>query len=486
MSARSSFWLRTGSRAAAGVALTVVAAFLFSLAGSVAAEAADAVLPDGPKTLVVHPGEAPASGANPGDGLPRTSGSAASPEGHTFEARLVPGFDLRKTVDWNRAVALTAGEAAPLVAAQPVLDATRSGDGTSVFTGLETGLYLVEETSAPAGVVRSRPFLVTLPLPHPTAANEWLSTVHVYPKNAAVEVALEVLDHAAVSCGDTVTWTALNAIPALDRISQYRVQNLLADDVIFNGKFGDVVVEITGQPALVAAEDYVITEIEVDGRWGFETSFTAKGLTKLAVDTDARVRISYDTHVVAAGEFTNEVRLFAGDAGAVTDTATTKFGPLRILVHEKGNPSNLIEGADFRLYLSEADARAGRNPIVVAGVTDFRTDGDGLITIACLRFSNFADGLDREPGAEHYRDYFAKPVSYPAGWTGEDVILRGSVTSATEPMTLRAVVWKGVTPPVLSETGARIAAAAALGAVLLAAGVLVVVRRRRRDGEPAA
>src|SRR5699024_11199299 len=103
---------------------------------------------------------------------------------------------------------------------------------------------------------------------------------------------------------------------------------------------------------LRAGVDYTVEAITVDGRDALETVFTAAGIEKLLVDTNAEVKISYDSFVSAAGEYTNEVRLFAGDAGVVTDTATTKFGPLRILVHEKGNPKNLIAGADFRLYTS--------------------------------------------------------------------------------------------------------------------------------------
>lgn len=46
------------------------------------------------------------------------------------------------------------------------------------------GLYRVTETKAPAGHrVTAQPFYVALPLTDPTKLNEWLSTVHVYPKN---------------------------------------------------------------------------------------------------------------------------------------------------------------------------------------------------------------------------------------------------------------------------------------------------------------
>lgn len=480
MSALSSIRGGAGIRAAAGLCLAIIAALLLGLTAATPARAAGVVLPDGPMTLVIHKLAGAEGAGQPGTGLPPTGGSTVSLDGHSFTVKRVPDIDIRSTGGWNRAVGMTPAEARKLVEAQPVAaEQQRRADGSIAFEGLPLGLYYVEETASPAGVLRATPFLAVLPMPHPTEQGEWLTTVHVYPKNASVDVELGVRDRDAITCDDTVVWTSRNAIPALKQISSYRVQNILADDLLFRGKLSEIRVEITGQPALTFGTDYTVEQIEVDGRWGFETVFTDAGLAKLAVDTDAEVRISYDSHVAGPGVYTNEVRLFAGDADPVSDTATTKFGPLRILVHEKGKPSHLIAGADFRLYTSEADARAGRNPISVQGATDFKTDADGLITVGCLRFSNFADGLDVEEGSPKYRSYYAKPVSYPAGWTGDEFILRGEVTSATEPQTLIARVWKsqpGI--PILTETGGKVAGVAILGGVLVAAGAVFLVRRR--------
>ncbi|KIP52095.1 SpaH/EbpB family LPXTG-anchored major pilin [Leucobacter komagatae] len=472
-------------RAGSILALVTLFAFLLLLVGGTTASAADAVFPGGPKTLVIHPGIEAGPANTRGTGLPPAAGEPAGIAGHAYEVKRVPGLRLEKTVDWNRAVEMTPAEAAPLVADQPAETGATSPDESIVFEGLADGLYLITETAAPAGAIRAKPFLVALPLPDPANAEAWLTTVHVYPKTASVLVGLGVRDAAAVTCGDPVSWTSLSAIPEVDQLSSYRVQHLLAVGVTLRGTAADTSVEITGQPALRAGADYTVEETRVDGRVAIETQFTEAGITKLLVDTGAEVRISFESAVSAPGEFVNEVRLFAGDAGVVTDTATTKFGPLRILVHEKGHPNNLIEDAEFRLYTSEAAARGGNGAVGFAAGADLRTDADGLITVECLRYSNHADGLDRAPGSELYRDYFAKPVSYPAGWTGEDVILRGGVTSATEPETLRAVVWKNasVIPPipVLSETGGRITAALLLGGVLIGAGALVAARRRREQ-----
>ncbi|GAA1315160.1 SpaH/EbpB family LPXTG-anchored major pilin [Leucobacter albus] len=473
------------SRGALAGALMALLVALAVLAGGPAALAADVVFPAGPKTLVIHAGAAPGDTNRPGL-APAETGAA----GHTYEVKRVPGFRLETTVDWNRAVDLTPEEAGALTANEPLVREGETGaDGTLVFDGLANGLYLVTETAAPAGAILAAPFLVVLPLPDPADPSEWLTTVHVTPKTARVDVRLGVRDAAAVTCGDPVAWASLSAIPDVTELASYRVQQVFAPGVSLLGAVSDTTVEITGQPALVPGSDYTVAAVVVDGREALETVFTLAGIAKLLADPAAELKIGYVGSVAAPGEYTNEVRVHAGDAGVVTDTATTKFGPLRLLVHEKGEPGNLIEGADFRLYASLADARASEHAITFAAGADLRTAADGSVTAECLRYSGFVDGLDREPGSELYRDYFAKPISYPAGWVGEDVILSGGVHSVNDPETLKAVVWKragepggpGV-PPVLSETGGRVAAAALLGGVLVAVGVVAASRRRRERG----
>lgn len=462
----------------------VLCAFALVLGMAQPAQAADIVLPGGEKTLVIHPGIEGTSSDQPGTGLPPAS-SVAGIAGHEFEVKQVPGFNLEKTVDWNRAVDMTPAEAASLVAGEPIAAVgDAQADNSIVFSGLETGIYLVTETAAPNGELHAVPFLVMLPMRHPTDADGWLTTVHVFPKTAFVTTQLGVTDDAAVVCGDPVMWSATNVIPSVSELGSYRVENLLAPGVTLTQPAEDAVVEITGQPALENGVDYTSAETTVEGRTAIETTFTESGIEKLLIDTNAEVKISFESRVDEPGEYTNEVRLFAGDAGAVTDTATTKFGPLRILVHERGNEDNLIANADFMLFMDRHDATDLTNPILVNEVEDLRTNGDGTIDVPCLRYSDFANGLDQTFGSELHRDYFANPIAYPAGWTGEHLVLRGDVVSATDPAEIRTVVWRA-TPidGILSSTGGKITAIALLGGVLVAAGFLIAARRRREPQE---
>lgn len=64
-------------------------------------------------------------------------------------------------------------------------DEVKTGsDGIARFTGLELGLYVVVETTAPDKVTKTvDPFLVSIPMTKASNNKEWLYNVDVYPKN---------------------------------------------------------------------------------------------------------------------------------------------------------------------------------------------------------------------------------------------------------------------------------------------------------------
>ncbi|MFZ1381793.1 MAG: SpaH/EbpB family LPXTG-anchored major pilin [Scrofimicrobium sp.] len=493
--------------------LVSIAVLILTILGAPGALAEPApsgeINPDSKTELVITKLEQPDKPGARATGLPQDPdviGAMTPIPGVTFTAKLVPGVDITTPAGWERAATMTAAEARPLVADQPVADTGKTGtDGLLALGGdngnLGVGLYLIEETDAPAGVISSAPFLVALPLPNPNNTAEWLYTVYVYPKNAVVDVGIAVNDQAAVSCGDKVTWTTSNAIPNQTTISDYVTRNLLAPDVYLDS-FDEVTVNLvsaagggTALPTLTRGADYTLSEVTVDGQWGFDVTFTKTGRVKMAEarasDPTATVVVTYPTRVTGMGEHTNTVLLYVDDADPVTASTVTKWGALNILVHEKNNPSNVIPGATFKLYLSEADARAGTNPITVGGVSEWTTDNKGFISIGCLRYSDFVNGLDVDSSDPLYRPYYAMPQSYPKGWTGDMSPLAGIVNEVTavDAQTLVFEVWKGSTPPgpkpPLPDTGVQIAGATLLAAVLLGGGWILRSRKRSDDEDDA-
>lgn len=513
---------RQGRGFIAGLYLSVLAAIAMVLMAGMPAVAATGALPDpNAKTeLVITKFEQPASFGAPASGAQLGEdviGDLTPIAGVTFEARKVPGVNLATNAGQQAAAEMTVAQAAALVGTMPDDVGTTGADGVVRLgaTGkLGVGLYLVTETAAPADVVTAAPFLVALPLTDPTG-DGWMYTVYVYPKNDRVGVNLDVFDQTAVTCGDTVTWTAHAAIPQQKTIATYTVQNVM-DDLVFLTSLDTVKVTLSSGGTLARGTDYELWEglLPAAGasgsQRGFEVRFTEAGRAKLATaratDPTAEVVVRYDTTVKGTGELVNQVRLLAGQSGDVQDDNVTKWGPLRIQVHEKGDPTNLIAGADFRLYLSAEDAVAKRNPITVDGKTEFRTGEDGMISLGCLRFSDFANGFDVAPSDPIYQPYYAAPDSYPEGWEGDTDPLGGTVKvpDVAESQILVFQVWEKSAPgpippgpdpkptpkptptpspsPSLPVTGAQVGGVALLAGVLVLGG-MALVRKRRPEAE---
>lgn len=542
--------IRTLRTALAGIAVTVLA--FAALASAVpVAHAEPATITASPSdinlaaatSLTITKLEQPQAFGQPSDGLPIADLSGYTPiAGVTFAATLVPlSHPLNTNDGWQQAAKLSVTEAENLVSGTaPRAVGTTNAGGNLAFNTLGVGLYLIEETATPAGVVAGDPFLVVLPIPHPTSTNSWLYDVHVYPKNARVAVSLDVVDRdaftvdGAVSGGagaadaaNTVTWNARADIPRQGATDGYQIVSMVDASLRFlatppgttpTSHPGGVSVSLSGNSGIaLTPADYSLTT--PSGAGGeIVVTLRPSGLIKVdgakAADADTQVRLSYVTQVLAEGELTNEVRLCAslaciagtenGDAvgtGATSDMATTKWGPLKILVHEVDKPATLIPGAKFELYLSEADARAKKNPISAGGATEWVTDSQGRITVPGLRFSNFVDGQQRTEDDPLYRQYWAVLSHVPSGWQGASAPIAMAVTTVSTVDAQLAIVelarsgssdgsgGGSIIDGGLAITGAQAGlAATGLALILGVLGALVLVLKRRLEkrGQPQA
>ncbi|MCB1273790.1 MAG: SpaH/EbpB family LPXTG-anchored major pilin [Leucobacter sp.] len=459
-----------------------------------------AIDPNAVTEIQVHKFEQPPTAGAPATGLPQPTAGLTPVPGAKFTAKKVPGIDLTTNAGQAQAANLTLDQAAALIASQPVAaSATTDASGNAALTPLGVGLYYVSETFTPTGYVGSGDFLVALPLTNPDTLNSWLTTVHVYPKNVKVNISLDVNDQDAVTIGDTVHWTSRSDIPKVPTIDGYQVVQKIDSrlELIDDGTHVTVGFDTPGTPPLDLGTHYTKVFDPVTNT--ITVKFTPAGLTVLEsvaqTHPTAQVKIDYSTNVLDEGELVNEALLYPNQAsidggpGApdpVKAKNTTKWGPLIIQVHERGNPKHMIPGAKFKLYLTPQDAIDGTNPIVVDGVDEWTTDEDGRLVINGLRFSGFVNGLDRDPSDPLYRYYYAMPTYFPPGWTGVKEPLRATVFSTTEAQVLTVVLWRTSTggPDETPETGAHLAGYALLGAVLVGAGALLFVRRRNRDAEP--
>lgn len=488
-------------RAARGVAGVIIAALsLFTGVVSahavpvqaVSARAANAIDPATVTEIVVHKFEQPATPGAPGNGLPQDTTGLTPLNNATFTATRVPGVDLTTNAGQQQAAAMTLGQAAALVAglAPDASGTTGAGGdppGVTVLAPLGVGLYYVTETVTPAGYVGAAPFVVALPLTHPTALDSRLATVHVYPKNVPIHIELDVIDADAVALGDAVRWISRADIPAEGIIDGFRVVQQLDPklELIDDGQHVHLGISAPGAPALVAGIDYTIT-VSPDRRT-LTVDLTEAGRAVLAAHPGAQLLTDFRTRVLGEGELVTTSLLYPsrasidGGPGApapLTASNRTKWGPLSVLVHEQGNPANVIPGACFKIYTSEADAIAGQHPVTVDGVSQWVTDSAGRLIVNGLRFSGFANGLDREPSDPLYRLYWVVPSCVPPGWAWTDTRpLPGAVNSSLDSQTL---VFRIESTDDLPVTGGQIAGAGILGTLLMAGGALLVLRRRRR------
>lgn len=472
--------------------------------GAGAAQAAPVVDidPDATASLHIHKLEQPDDFGPPADGLETDTAGQKPLAGVEFTVQRVADIDLTTNAGWREAASLSTEQAAAR-AETPGRTGVTDADGEVSLTGLPLGLYLVTETAYPAGVTPSKPFLVTLPLTHPTERDTWLYDVHVYPKNAATSATKSVEDSASVKLGDDVTWTITADIPRVEEIDLYRIVDKL--DTRLDHK--STAVRLTNDAALSEGTDYTIAFDAATNTVTVE--FTAAGRAILAANaTEAQVEVVITTAANAAGTITNEAIVYPNEASTehrpgqpggpiVTPPVDSRWG---VIVIEKveatpGSSGSALRaagdrlaGAEFQVYASEADARAQRNPIVIDGVDTWTTGADGRAVISGLRYSGYADGRALEIGDPDYRSYWLVETKAPDGFELLAEPVQVDVTS-DDPSTVTISIENvphnaGWTLPLTGGGGTALVTL--LGLLLLGGGVLVaVVRGRRRTGAEA-
>lgn len=171
---------------------------------------------------------------------------------------------------------------------------TTSGGQGATIDNLEDGYYWFIETDAPDSVSSflAVPFGISLPV---TVGNQYLNTVHVYPKNTTGEEPTpdKTVDDltnkdSSHNVGDPIKWYLQATIPA--NIKDYyvlKMSDTFSKSLTYKG---NVVVKYgTGDNfddlnvTLVEGQDYNITQPAVDTKGGdLEIEFTADGIKKLA------------------------------------------------------------------------------------------------------------------------------------------------------------------------------------------------------------
>lgn len=483
-----------------------IATFGIALVGlGSAASAASPSLPDPGAigSITIHKVKAPDSPTGlPHDGsVVSTTGLTPVP-GVTFAVEQVTGIDLTSNQGWQDAAALSAsfnpdaarasvtaaGYGLQAAAGSPV---TTDAGGIASVQALPLGLYLVSETSWPAGATPSAPFLVSVPLTDPRGLSSWLYDVNVYPKNSVDGVAKSVADGTAAQLGDAVSWRIAADIPNVAAIDGYQVVDKLDPKLDYRG----AQVSLSDGTTVVRGTDYTV--VLDPAAHQLSIVFTSPGRTVLAEHPTAQVVVVVDTVVNAVGEIANTALLYPnahsidvrpGEPGGpvVSNPVETKWGSITLeKTDEHGRP---LAGALFSVYRSKADAESGVRAIALGGTSQFGVDAHGQVTIAGLRYSDFANGVAVAPGDADYQSYWLAEVQAPNGYGLLPAPVEFTVTAATSipGVDLKVADFQVLGPPdcrchgFLPSTGgpARILAVGGVG--LLVVGLLLVASSRRR------
>ena len=361
------------------------------------------------------------NGTTAGNGLEDTSDHGTPLDGAKFKIERLTTVDLTTQAGWEKLAGF--GGNVDTAKASGVEDAgekTTAGGGLATFDGLKLGAYVVTETETPAGYVGAKPFIITVPMTHPTELNKWVYNVHAYPKNSKAGIEKTVADANTPAIGSAISYTIKSDIPAAEALDFYDVVDQYDKRVelpeakialkIIDGK--------TGEVALVKDTDYKLIAADgTDGKTKFWTAeFTADGRAKLIANRkDDNTKVQMDLSgtvkdkVEADGLFKNKAVLLPNapsngwkpNSGEVPppdyphSEVVSKFGKVKITKVNAKDPATKLKGAQFEVYqctpqstptanFESVDATLDKK-LSPAGTTTFETDTDGVVTIDGLR-----------------------------------------------------------------------------------------------------
>ena len=365
------------------------------------------------------------NGTTAGNGLEDANASGDPLDGVTFTVEKLTNVDLTTQAGWEKLAGFNGNvDTAKADGTDAAITKTTAGGGLAKFDGLPLGAYIVTETATPAGYVGSKPFIITVPMTHPTDLNKWVYDVHAYPKNSKAGVDKTVKDDTTPAIGSEISYTIKSDVPAAEALDYYDVVDQYDKRVelpeanvalkLINGK--------TGEVALVKDTDYKLISADgTDGKTKFWTAeFTAAGRKKLIDNRkDDTTKVQMDLSgtvnepVGTDGIYKNTGYLLPSapsngwtpGSGTVPPPGTpkseveSKFGKVKITkTSAKAKPDgsfDKLSGAKFAVYKCTPQSTPTANfdsvdatldqKLTVNGATEFTTGTDGTVTIDGLR-----------------------------------------------------------------------------------------------------
>ena len=370
------------------------------------------------------------NGTTEGNGLEDRTATGTPLDGATFTVEKLTNVDLTTQAGWEKLAGFNGNvDKAKADGVDAAVTKTTAGGGLATFSSLPLGAYVVTETATPAGYVGAKPFIITVPMTHPTELNKWVYDVHAYPKNSKAGIEKTVDDENTPAIGSAISYTIKSDIPAAEALDFYDVVDQYDKRVelpeakialkIIDGK--------TGEVALAKDTDYkLIAATGTDGKTKFWTAeFTADGRAKLVANRkDDNTKVQMDLagtvkdKVEADGLFKNKAILLPNapsngwkpNSGEVpppdypNSEVVSKFGKVKITKVSSVDTTAKLKGAEFEVYqctpqttptanFESVDATLDKK-LSPAGTTTYVTDANGEVTIDGLRNNDWANNAE--------------------------------------------------------------------------------------------
>ena len=366
---------------------------------------------------------------------------------------------------------------------------TTGTDGKAAFTDLPLGIYLVEETNAPDGIVAGAPFIVSVPMVN-EASDAWNYDVIAYPKNTETKTEKTVKD-ADQNIQDAYTYTINADAPtwgAGKSLTAFRFEDQLDQRLDFQK-----VTEVKAGETALGAGDYEVNNPAENGN-KLVVKLTDQGLAK--VKSGDKMSLTFEVKRKEVGDTTelkNQADVIFNNPNTgnevknKTNEVVTYHGKLKVVKKDGKEDGKVLEGAEFELYQCTAANKLG-GKLTVKEQDKWTTGADGTITIDGLHVTDFADNAQ----VTDIKKFCLKETKAPAGYalpenpvteiefTRENIAKTGEL-EGDDAVTLVSEIEniKRDTPNLPMTGGAGVGILAAIGAAIVAAGAWFARRTAR-------
>lgn len=366
-----------------------------------------------------------------------------------------------------------------------------SGQGEAKFSDLPLGIYLVEETNAPDGIVSGAPFIVSIPMVN-EASDAWNYDVIAYPKNSETKTEKTVKD-ADKHIQDAYTYTINADAPKWGegkKLTAFRFEDQLDKRLDFQK-----VTEVkTGGTTLTANTDYTVNKPAENGN-KLVVKLTEQGLAK--VKSGDKLSLTFDVKRKEVGDTTelkNQADVIFNNPNTgnevknKTNEVVTYHGKLKVVKKDGKETGKVLEGAEFELYQCTSATDLGAK-VEVKNVSKWTTGADGTFSIDGLHVTDFEDNKE----APATKKFCLKETKAPAGYElpkenvtvvdfTRDNIAKTGEYEGDDKVTLVSQVdnIKRDTPNLPMTGGAGVGILGAIGALIAGAGVWFARRNAKK------